>query len=101
MLRQLNYREHYHPNMTAKETGNWQVHADHCLELLRAAAMCHADTTSLTTFMWRESEKPMLSMQRPLHQCVDWDELVASTRHRIVSSEELKHLKNPLLHRRV
>ncbi|MCJ1261207.1 hypothetical protein MMC22_001071 [Lobaria immixta] len=73
MLRQLNYRDHYHPNLTTKEQRDWQVHADHCIELLRASAMCHPDISSLTTFVWDKSEKPMLSTERPLHRCVDWE----------------------------
>lgn len=98
MLRQLNYRDHYHPNLTMKEQRDWQVHADHCIELLRASAMCHPDTSSLTTFVWDKSEKPMLSTERPPHLCVDWDGLVASIKYRRVSGEETALMQNPLLH---
>ena len=97
MLRQLNYRDHYHPNLTTQDQADWQVHADHCFELLRASVMCQADTSSLTTFIWDKSEKPMLNSERPLHQCVDWDELVASTKHRAVGRDETANMKNPLL----
>ena len=98
MLRQLNYRDHYHPNLTVKELADWQVHTDHCLELLRASAMCHVDTSSLTTFMWDKSEKPMLNLERPAHRCVDWDGLILSIKHRGVSEEEVESMLNPLLH---
>lgn len=97
MLRQLNYRDYYHPNLTLKEVADWQVHADHCIELLRASAMCHADIASLTTFVWDKSKRPMLSMERPLRQCVDWDELIASMKDRVVTREEAASMVNPFL----
>lgn len=82
-----------------REKGDWQVHADHCIELPRASAMCHADTSSLTTFVWDKCEKPMLSTERPPHGCVDWDGLVASMKYRRLSGEETSNMQNPLLRR--
>ena len=81
-----------------QEAMDWQVHADHCIELLRATAMCRADTTSLTTFVWERSEKLMLSNERVPKQCVDWDALVESTQYRIVSREEAGSMRNPRWH---
>ena len=97
MLRQLNYRDYYHPNLTTSERAEWQVHADHCIELLRASAMCHPDTSSLTTFVWDTDDKPMLNVKRSLHQCVNWDELIASMKDRVVGSEEAGSMVNPYL----
>ena len=96
VLRQINYREYYHPNLSAQGLRNLQVHADHCIDLLREALMCHGDTESLTTFVWSEGwEKPLLSPQRPKHRCLDWDLMVDSMRLRIVGDAELNRLTPP------
>lgn len=93
MLRQLNYRDFYHPNMTIPQFRDWQVHADHCIEFLRASAMCRPDTASLTTFAWdRKRSKPMLRNERPSHRCVDWSRLTQSVRHRMVEENEFQRM---------
>ncbi|MCJ1464909.1 hypothetical protein MMC07_003524 [Pseudocyphellaria aurata] len=114
MLRQWKYRDYYHPNLTREEEMHHDIHADHCLEMLRSASMCRADV-SLTTFKWlaptknftsstdalaeqqatHRRNKPMLDSKRPLHVCVDWQALMASTSHRVVSEEESMRLRNP------
>ncbi|KAM3066193.1 hypothetical protein ACMFMG_012153 [Clarireedia jacksonii] len=96
MLRQWNYREHYHPDVTEEDRPHWDIHADHCLDILRSAAMCHGDTT-LTTFGWLDQEKPMLNTRPIQHKCVDWDLLMRSVKDRLVGQEEIAALKNPLL----
>lgn len=59
--------------------------------------MCHADL-SLTTFTWNETKtKPMFDARRSVHTCVDWDQLLDSTRGRVVSEEEIGRLVNPLI----
>jgi len=91
MLRRLNYREVYYPNMTTSQARDLQVHADHCIEFLRASVMCHPDTTSLTTFSWDQmTSKPILSNERPIHRCVDWQSLRQSLRDRVVDEKELR-----------
>ncbi|TVY82612.1 Cyclochlorotine biosynthesis protein R [Lachnellula suecica] len=94
MLRQWNYREHYHPNITEDDRPHWDIHADHCLDPLRSAAMCHADTT-LTTFGWADQAKPMLNTRPISHKCVDWGKLIGSVEDRAVSREEMASLVNP------
>ena len=93
MLRQLNYRNTYHPNITRSQSGDWQVHADHCIEILRASAMCRPDLASLTTFIWDEkTSRPMLRNERPTQKCVDWQSLTACLRDRAVDERELRSL---------
>lgn len=59
--------------------------------------MCHADL-SLTTFKWNETKtKPMFDGSRSVHTCVDWGQLLASTKDRLVSEEEIGRLVNPLM----
>lgn len=97
MLRKANYREYYHPGVKGQELRDLQVHVDHCVELLRASAMCRPDLETLTTFQWREGMlKPLLSPERPLRRCVDWDILMESLGDRVIGDEELAELENPL-----
>lgn len=58
--------------------------------------MCHADL-SLTTFKWDRQNKPMLDTKRPVHMCADWQTLMSSTRHRLVTSEEVRRMQNPTI----
>ncbi|KAI0428525.1 hypothetical protein F5Y09DRAFT_312895 [Xylaria sp. FL1042] len=96
MLRQLRYREHYRPQIPEEDRPHWEIHLDHCLDLLRSATMCHADTT-LTTFRWTDNPKPMLNTRRVDHKCIDWERLMRSIEHRVVASDELSRLVNPIM----
>lgn len=98
VLRQVNYREYYHPNLTKQGVRDLQIHADHCIDQLRNALMCHGDTESLTTFTWSNQwSKPLLSPRKPQHRCLNWDAMVESLWWRIVSREELHRMSNPIL----
>ena len=70
------------------------THPDHCLEVLRSAAMCHGDTT-LTTFGWADQAQPMLNTRLIEHKCVDWEALMASIKYRVVNHDEIAALVNP------
>ena len=70
---------------------------DHCIELLRQTALCHADA-SLTTFVWHpKKQRPMFNASESTHKCIDWSILMASVADRVVSEEEILRLKNPLI----
>jgi len=96
MLRQWNYRDHYHPNVTEADRPHYDIHADHCLDVLRSAAICHGDTT-LTTFGWAEQKQPMLNTKLIPHKCVNWEALTTSIEKRVVGREEIQALVNPKL----
>ncbi|CAI6332296.1 unnamed protein product [Periconia digitata] len=96
MIRQWIYRDHYHTDLPEKDVPHWSIHADHCLDLLRSAAMCHGDTT-LTTFGWAEQTKPMLNTRPIDHECVDWEKLTESVKDRVVDRKEMASLVNPNL----
>lgn len=96
MLRQWNYRDYYHPNLTEKERIHMASHADHCFEMLRQAAICHSDL-SLTTFRWDKAKaKPMFDASESVHECIDWEALVSSISYRHVEDDEIGRLINPL-----
>lgn len=93
MLYQANYRHQLHPNLTELELRDLQVHADHCIDQLREAVMCHGDVRSLTTFTWKEGySRPLLSPERPVHRCMDWGMLVDNLRKRVVGDAEMETL---------
>ncbi|KAK9796589.1 putative DUF3328 domain-containing protein [Seiridium cardinale] len=63
-------------NVGPEETPHWLLHTDHCLDLIRQALMCRADT-SLMTFQWEaDRREPMIKLESPEHVCVDWDDLM-------------------------
>ena len=69
---------------------------DHCFELLRQSAVCHADA-SLTTFLWHPAkERPMFNATESFHTCVDWSSLIDSLADRVIPNDELLRLNNPL-----
>ncbi|TKA65911.1 hypothetical protein B0A55_10494 [Friedmanniomyces simplex] len=43
-LRKATWRDFYHPNMTETEAWMERAHSEHCIEFLRQAIMCRADT---------------------------------------------------------
>ncbi|KAI1092134.1 hypothetical protein F5B19DRAFT_233864 [Rostrohypoxylon terebratum] len=96
-LRQWIYRDHYHPEVGPVETPHWLLHVDHCLDLVRQALMCRADT-SLMTFHWEaDRREPMLKLESPEHVCVDWEDLMEKVGPRRVSDTDMEMLTNPNL----
>ncbi|KAH7316779.1 hypothetical protein B0I35DRAFT_263483 [Stachybotrys elegans] len=96
-LRQWIYREYYHPGVGPDEEPHWLLHTDHCLDLLRQALMCRADT-ALMTFHWAAGRKePMLNLESPEHVCVDWDDLMEKVSTRRISDADMAVLVNPSL----
>ncbi|KAI1249472.1 hypothetical protein MGN70_009085 [Eutypa lata] len=96
-LRQWIYRDHYHPEVGPEETPHWLLHIDHCLDLIRQALMCRADT-SLMTFHWAaDRREPMLKLESPEHVCVDWEDLMEKVESRRVNDADMVLLTNPNL----
>ncbi|KAH6854703.1 hypothetical protein B0I37DRAFT_349988 [Chaetomium sp. MPI-CAGE-AT-0009] len=86
-LRKWFYREHYYPNQTELEFNERMTHADHCLEFLRQASMCHGDVT-VTSFKWLHDAQghaiEPTTKEGALHRCVKWDNLQTWARSRRV-----------------
>ncbi|TEY33008.1 hypothetical protein BOTCAL_0699g00050 [Botryotinia calthae] len=96
MLRQWSYRDVYFASADEMTMLKMSRHIDHCLEMLRQVLMCRPDT-SLTTFMWVNSQdKPILNIDPFERECVDWELLIDSVKERVVSLEEVEALRNPL-----
>ncbi|KXX74311.1 hypothetical protein MMYC01_209346 [Madurella mycetomatis] len=86
-LRKWFYRECYYPNQTDLEFNQRMTHAEHCLQFLRQAAMCHGDI-AVTSFKWlHDAEGHVIettTKEGALHRCVKWDNLRAWARSRRV-----------------
>ena len=121
MLRHWNYRDYYHPSINGDDEvhilshvgkevstmtgevycvdriGAKQFSIDHCFEMLRQSALCHADG-SLTTFKWHpEKKRPMFNASESIHRCVNWESFTNSFVSRVVTTEEIGRLHNPLM----
>ncbi|KAI1427095.1 hypothetical protein F5Y12DRAFT_738613 [Xylaria sp. FL1777] len=77
-LRRWFYREYYYPNASDIEFNERMTHAEHCLEFIRQAAMCHGDIT-VTSFKWLHDADGQVieptTKEGALHKCVRWDTL--------------------------
>ncbi|KAI9748583.1 MAG: hypothetical protein M4579_007183 [Chaenotheca gracillima] len=94
-LKQYMYPEYYWPDLTKDEILLNRLHNEHCIDLLRQAAMCHGDA-GLITFYWDPSSRiPMANATN--HVCVDWNRLDTWTRSRAVDMMEPGLLIHPTL----
>ena len=69
---------------------------DHCVEVIRHALMCHADT-AVVTYSWRPDTRrpwPDFSVDQT---CVDWDALDSWAAERSFSAFDQKSLVHPEL----
>ncbi|KAI2642060.1 hypothetical protein GGS21DRAFT_486918 [Xylaria nigripes] len=77
-LRKWFYRDYYYPNATELEYNERMTHAEHCIEFIRQASVCHGDIT-LTSFKWLHDANGRAveptTKEGALHQCVQWDSL--------------------------
>ncbi|KAI9875890.1 MAG: hypothetical protein M1830_007831 [Pleopsidium flavum] len=72
--------------MTDHDRLEHYTHVEHCLELLRQAAVCKGDT-SITAFKWLKTGRHTLepsTKEGVLHTCVNWDRLAAWAHERAV-----------------
>lgn len=90
MIKQNLHLDHYHPEYNEYDHYRQRFHIgklytkpihfshhnanqkDHCIEFLREALMCNADT-SIMTFRWVEQFPIPVSNLWSKHQCVKWD----------------------------
>ncbi|KAK4238782.1 hypothetical protein C8A03DRAFT_33178 [Achaetomium macrosporum] len=82
-LRQYTWKDHYFPDMSAEDERLNRLHTDHCLEILRQAAMCRADI-SLFTLQWSEKTTQPRADFSQEHECVNFDAIFQwAGRHRV------------------
>ncbi|KAI0016888.1 hypothetical protein F4780DRAFT_757603 [Xylariomycetidae sp. FL0641] len=67
------WKEHYWPDSDEHQRENEKEHADHCIETLRLASICHGDV-GMVIYSWTpDSIKP--GANGTAHQCVDWPKI--------------------------
>ncbi|KAH8756475.1 hypothetical protein F5882DRAFT_481708 [Hyaloscypha sp. PMI_1271] len=89
------YQEHYFPNLTDAKREENRLHSEHCLNQLRATAMCHGDVGMITYKWGNDSRKPKAAATA--HQCIDYDRLVEWTNERTVDMFQPGFLIHPTL----
>ncbi|KAI0910066.1 hypothetical protein F4824DRAFT_458529 [Ustulina deusta] len=90
-IKQFLYREHFYPNLSDNkdEFDYVQSHADHCLDFLRQAMLCHLDY-SLYTLYWGERRQDIPTHRIPDGQkCINWDKLHSWMRSRSANTDML------------
>lgn len=89
-IRHWIYRDYYLSNAPEPVLIEESAHVDHCIELLREAIICHADTT-LSGFRWIRADdgEAHLTVEAPgYHTCVAWETLRAWNDERAVEAFE-------------
>ncbi|KAI0188739.1 hypothetical protein EV127DRAFT_512740 [Xylaria flabelliformis] len=86
-LRQYTWLDHYFPDLNEEEKHLNRLHTDHCLEILRQAAMCRSDT-ALFTIRWKEATRQPIADFSQKHECASFDKINKwAAEHRVDPSE--------------
>ncbi|ESZ94410.1 hypothetical protein SBOR_5203 [Sclerotinia borealis F-4128] len=89
-MREAFYADYY-PDAQGPTT---KMHVDHCIDDIRQALMCHADT-SITTFEWEEGIRRPMPDFAGWHTCNNWQVLDDWATSRAFSMFDQKSLINP------
>ncbi|TGO45806.1 hypothetical protein BCON_0364g00090 [Botryotinia convoluta] len=89
-MREAFYAEYY-PDAQGPTT---KMHVDHCIDDIRQALMCHADT-SITTFEWEEGIRRPMPDFTGWHTCNNWEKLDDWATARAFSMFDQVSLINP------
>lgn len=68
--------------------------AEHCIDILRQATICRADT-SMITYWWTDVSRVPETDFFGYHQCVNWDLLMTWFKERYVNVYETGILNHP------
>ncbi|PQE23638.1 tat pathway signal sequence protein [Rutstroemia sp. NJR-2017a BVV2] len=85
-IRKYFYKDYYYPNETRIQKIEHETHAEHCLELLRQAAICKGDI-SVTSYKWLKQGNNIepTTLEGAPHQCINWDKLSSWAEERSVN----------------
>ncbi|CZR59326.1 uncharacterized protein PAC_09218 [Phialocephala subalpina] len=94
-LHKFMYHDHYFPDADNTEFEANRIHAEHCLNQLRATAMCHGDV-GIVPYSWvNDTLKP--KAEAISHQCIDFEKLTEWVDERTVDMFEPGLLVHPTL----
>ncbi|KAG1787771.1 uncharacterized protein HD556DRAFT_1407595 [Suillus plorans] len=84
MLRRVSWGDHSSGHGAHESPGDFRIHLDHCIEMLRQNIMCHADVTMLT-YDWVEGVKDPFPNFRIPHRCRNFEKVLDWVdEHRVV-----------------
>ncbi|KAI1823340.1 hypothetical protein F4861DRAFT_335712 [Xylaria intraflava] len=97
-LRRVIHWDYYGPLLTdAKHPEGLSIeHSDHCIDTIRQALMCNANTGVYTSEWDYETHNPSRSLEtRSSTTCVRWDSLDSWARERALVPGEYKYIRGP------
>ncbi|KAJ4163954.1 hypothetical protein LMH87_005651 [Akanthomyces muscarius] len=74
LVREAVFADHYHAAKSSAERTSLAGHTEHCIDILRSAAMCRADT-AIFTYHWNDATRLPNPTWMQMHQCRDWESL--------------------------
>ncbi|TQV91040.1 hypothetical protein IF1G_10275 [Cordyceps javanica] len=74
LVREAVFADHYHADKSPAERAMLAGHTDHCIDILRSASMCRADT-AIFTYHWNDATRLPNPTWMQMHQCRDWESL--------------------------
>ncbi|KAL1971990.1 hypothetical protein VTN31DRAFT_7209 [Thermomyces dupontii] len=81
----------YFPNTTLRKQKEvpelYELHYEHCIDVIRQTIMCDFDTT-LLSYDWVADHHVPTPNTNVMHKCIDWDALQAWLRERAVPMPE-------------
>ncbi|KAG5914369.1 hypothetical protein E4U42_000526 [Claviceps africana] len=72
LVREAVFADHYYADKTPAERAMMAGHTEHCIDILRSAAMCRADT-AIFTYHWNDATRLPNPTWAQKHQCLDWE----------------------------
>ncbi|KAI0428593.1 hypothetical protein F5Y09DRAFT_343505 [Xylaria sp. FL1042] len=97
-LRRVIHWDYYGPKMSGLKhpEGFSKEHSDHCIDAIRQALMCHANTDVYTSEWNYESHNPSTNIQsRSSTTCVRWDSLNNWARDKALVPGEYHYIRGP------
>ncbi|KAI0013867.1 hypothetical protein F4779DRAFT_624985 [Xylariaceae sp. FL0662B] len=95
LVREAVHQEHYYKNMSQGMKDYLAGHTAHCIDILRAGAMCRADTT-IFPYHWSEKNRVPNPTWVQKHECVDWEIFTEWLESRRVDIKKPNMLVHPL-----
>lgn len=88
------HRDEYQDRWSQQDLIDLDAHVEHCIDILRQATICRADT-SMITYWWTDVSRVPETDFFGYHQCVNWDLLMTWFKERYVNVYETGILNHP------
>ncbi|KAI1147054.1 hypothetical protein F4825DRAFT_167328 [Nemania diffusa] len=97
-IRRMIHQDYYGPRMAGAKhlEGFSKEHSDHCIDTIRQALMCHANTGVYTSEWNYETRNPSRSLEsKSSTTCVNWEGLDAWAKQRALVPGQYKYIRGP------